>query len=142
MKCDDLPLADPGLLLVKRKVPLRSDPAKVRAWVTRTRKPLRRVGARARRERPDLDAARAVVRARGDCEAWGMIAPRSGYDYVCESRRHPGAHGHHIWPEDRDSGRHDPDRMLWLCPASHEFAHRNPRDAAELGLLRPTRRGS
>lgn len=105
------------------------------------RSPLRSVGAKAKRERPALDAAREVVRERRWCEAGWITDLRTG-TAVCGGRRvaHEGAHVHHVWPEDRDRGVHDPDRMLYLCPTSHAWAHANPSAAAEVGLLRPAAR--
>ena len=92
------------------------------------RSPIRRVGAKSRRERPALDAARAVVRERRWCEAGGIV--RDGRSICGPVGLHHGAHVHHVWPEDRDRGVHDPDRMLYLCPTAHAWAHANPAAAS------------
>ncbi len=96
------------------------------------RRPLRRTGAKTRRESQALVRARRFVQERsaGLCEArhLGICGP-----WV----QHLGAHAHHVWPEDRDRGVHDPARMRWLCPEAHRWTHANPARAKELGLLRP-----
>ena len=107
------------------------------------RTPLRRVGAKTHRERPALDAAREIVRARVYCQAGGLsdleglpvCGPRFGLPYLWNV--HPGDHAHHVWPEDRDRGVHDPDRMLYLCPTAHGWTHDHPLAAKALGLMRP-----
>jgi len=107
----------------------------------RARSPLRRVGAKGKRERVALDRCRAVVvqRSGGWCEAttlWGKVKP-----VICGQHfHHPGAQLHHVWPEDRDAGVHDPTRCLWVCGAAHRWIHANPIAAAELRLLRDVRR--
>jgi hypothetical protein len=100
----------------------------------RPRKPLRRRGRKAEREAAAWAACRQAVlaRSRGWCEAW-----RLGYSPVCLSALHGGVHVHHLFPEDRDAGRHDAARCALLCVASHDWAHQNPRAAAKAGLLRP-----
>jgi lysophospholipase L1-like esterase len=113
-------------------------------------KPLRLVGRKARRERSDLDRARAAVKARsqGFCEAHDLIEAHSEWiSDANEVRRrvcatailHAGDGAHHVFPEDRDAGVHDPARMLFLCETGHRWSHGHPTAAAALGLLRPTR---
>lgn len=103
---------------------------------------LSKTGKRVQRERADLDNARAAVKARsrGICEAaFERINEREGSEdahFVCGTwKTHQGAHAHHVWIADRDRGVHDQDRMLWLCDASHAYAHAHPARARELRLL-------
>jgi hypothetical protein len=127
--------ANPTSLAAMRRSPLRRPTvAQVRAWERRPRKPLRRRGRKAEREAAAWGACRQAVieRSRGWCEAW-----RLGYSPVCLSALHGGVHVHHLFPEDRDAGRHDAARCALLCVASHDWAHQNPRAAAKAGLLRP-----
>lgn len=109
------------------------------------RKPIKRTalkrgkGKKAKREQNALDAAREILKARSRCrceiDIYGLFAP-CGRAYG-----HEGQHPHHVWPEDRDAGLHDPTRMLWVCAAGHRWIHDHPADASRLGLLRPTERG-
>lgn len=105
-----------------------------RAPLRRGKRPNRK-GAKAAREAPALAAFRLELKSRGWCEASGIRwegAP------VCGSTRtHHGEHPHHVYPEDRDRGIHDPARGLWLCPAAHDWAHANPEAAKHVRLLRP-----
>lgn len=114
---------------MKRRQPLRADPGKTAAWQRRSRKPLPAQGRKALREEGDLDAFRAAVarRSGGRCE---LAAP------ACDDAPHPAAHAHHVWPEDRDRGVHDPDRGLHVCAAGHRYVHEHPAMAAERGWLR------
>lgn len=112
----------------------------VRAWQNRPRKALARsskaiakIGRKAKRERPALDRFRRMVKAHayGQCE---------GYIHeICVDVPHEGAMAHHIWPEDRDCGRHESKRGAWLCATAHNWVHANPEAAACIGLLRPDR---
>lgn len=103
----------------------------VQTWDRRPRTPLPKIGRKKRREQAAEDANRVAVigRSRGYCE--GQI------DGVCPAYPHGALHVHHVWPEDRDCGRHDPDRCFHLCVTAHDWVHANPRAAATLGLLRP-----
>lgn len=104
-------------------------------------------GRKAKREQATLDAARIEVRlrARGYCEASELYYVDFNRDDarvftdVCRRQQHDGSEVHHVWPEDRDYGRHEPDRMLLLCSTAHAWAHANPARAASVGLLRPDR---
>lgn len=111
-------------------------------------RPLAPRGVRARRERRDLDVARAIVKARSEgwCEAHAICERVAGAIPAANDWRsrvcgtillHEGAHAHHVWPEDRDAGLHEAQRMRWLCPHAHDWVHRHPTAAAALGLLRP-----
>lgn len=98
----------------------------------KARRRLRQRGAKTRRESQALIRARREIQERsaGLCEARKLG--------ICGARvQHLGAHAHHVHPEDRDRGVHDPKRMLWLCPQAHAYAHNNPAKAKDLGLLRP-----
>lgn len=109
---------------MKRNKPLRANPAKTRAWQDRSRRPLAKVGAKTRREAADLAAFRRALKARagGRCEI--RVSPE------CTGI---GTDAHHMAPSDRDRGRHDPERGLWLCRAG--WVHRFPERAYEWGYL-------
>lgn len=118
---------------MKRSPLKRPTIEQVRAWDTkrRQRTPIARIGRKARRERRDLDAFRIAVRdqAGGYCE--GQVYG------ICGAHVHVGTTAHHLWPEDRDCGRHDPARGAWLCWTAHRWVHSEPDAARDLGLLRP-----
>lgn len=129
---------------MKRSPLPRPSLEQVRAWearqrekalarVVKPRKPIRRVGRKARREADAWAACREAViaRARGLCEGPGEVCG------VIYGVPHRGAEVHHVWPEDRDRGVHDPDRCLLLCTAAHRWSHANPLLASRAGLLRP-----
>lgn len=105
----------------------------VRAWQQRPRNPIRKVGRKGRRERASIAFFNAKVAARASdiCQASGLG--------ICNHVPHYGSTAHHIWPEDRDAGRHDPERGAWLCFAAHRWVHTHPLRAGQLGLLRPDR---
>jgi hypothetical protein len=97
------------------------------------------IGRKARREREALEFFRDEVcrRDNGVCRAAMLRGPRNAL-LVCGRRGlHAGTEAHHMWPEDRDRGIHDPERGLWLCTHAHRWAHEHPAEAAVLGLLRP-----
>jgi hypothetical protein len=98
-----------------------------------------KLGAKRARELVDERVFREEVAARADgwCEATGLVRPNGGW--VCWDREHLGEHAHHLFPEDRDAGRHYAERGLYLCPTAHAFAHQHPEAAKVLGLLRPDR---
>lgn len=143
---------------LKRSGLKRPTREQVTAWEQKPRTPLRRTrlkqgkGTKAVREQPDIASFRERLQERsgGECEAQGVLywmtiaggemSPSDQLLLVCGTHdRHHGAHPHHVWPEDRDAGIHDPERGLWLCARSHAWAHDHPALAAEFGLLRPTR---
>lgn len=122
----------------------------------------RRKGTKAGRETPALDAFRFAVfeRANGYCEVMvvgNTDRPFPFYDRITRDDRlricgkdgpHRGDNAHHVWPEDRDEGRHEPERGLWLCFTAHNWVHAHPGEllpdgtvtpdsAKALGLLRP-----
>lgn len=102
-----------------------------RKALARSRKQIPKRGAKAEREQPALDAFRIGVRdqAGGMCE---------GFIYgICHDWEHPGTMAHHIWPEDRDCGRHEARRGAWLCFMAHDWVHHEPKLAAKIGLMRP-----
>jgi hypothetical protein len=113
---------------VRRGAPLRADPAKVRAWQQRSRKPIAAVGRKTTREADALDAFRAGVQGRsgGRCE---LGAP------ACDPDPHGGGAAHHVWPSDRDRGVHDPERGLWACWQGHAWVHDHPTEAERRGWL-------
>lgn len=111
---------------MKRNVPLRANPDKTRAWQNRSRRPLPKVGAKAKREQAALDAFRASVRERAEglCEVgWWPVCLRQGNQ------------AHHRAPSDRDRGIHDPERGLWVCGPCHNHAHANPEVSYAKGWL-------
>lgn len=91
------------------------------------RTPLRKVGKKAQRERPAFDQARAdlLLRSGGRCEGRDFSPHCTGV----------GTDAHHVRIADRDEGRHEADRMLFLCRACHQEAHANPRLARHAGLI-------
>lgn len=127
--------------MLRRAQARRDNPVqKIGRNVTPRRNPIAQTGRKAWREGPALAQFRGVLRERsgGRCEAVSSVRPRTGQP-VCSNTPHPGDHAHHCFPEDRDAGIHDPDRGLFLCAASHEWAHSFPADAKVAGLLRPDR---
>jgi len=140
--------------LPQRKTPLKRAPLKaptieqVRAWSSKPRKAIAKIGPKAKREAAALEAFRHDVkeRARGMCEApWGGYKrdPQRPmreipiYAHHSSMTYHAGEHAHHMWPEDRDCGIHDPARGLFVCAVVHDWLHKHPDDAKALGLLRP-----
>ena len=99
------------------------------------------VGAKAIRERGPWEACRAAVieRSGGACEAPEVyqVDATAFASVPHPPGPHRGAHVHHVWPEDRDAGRHEPGRCLHLCFDAHAWAHANHDKAALAGLLRP-----
>lgn len=141
---------------MKRSGLKRPTVEQVRAWNDKPRKPIARgtaplkratkaiakVGPKAKREKAALDAFREQVKnnARGLCQApWYQVVDGRIITVAHSHTGHPhgGGHSHHVWPEDHDYGIHDPVRGLYLCSASHRWAHDNPDDAKIVGLLRP-----
>lgn len=138
--------------MIRRSKPLKRNGLKrptveqVRAWQSKPRKAIAKIGRKAKRERAALDKFRAKVRAHaaGYCEVAGIdyeLTPHAGATFtapICgTSRSHHGHNAHHVWPEDHDAGRHDERRGLWVCARAHDWIHTNPWQAGELGLLRP-----
>jgi hypothetical protein len=119
----------------------------VRAWQRKPRKAIAKMGRKAKRERPALDAFREALRSRsrGRCEARNLyLVPSSdglGWDsiHVPHVARgvHDGCDPHHLFPEDRDRGVHDPARGMWLCRTAHNWTDDHPELAHRAGLLRP-----
>ena len=110
----------------ERKTALRRGDSKLK------RSRLNPIGRKAQRERAALDDFRLALSTRhgGQCEAM-LFTP-----IVCSLSPHAGSDAHHVFPEDRDAGRHDPDRGLYLCRLAHQWAHNNPASAKSVGLLR------
>lgn len=131
--------------MIERRTPLaRSTKPLKRTPLARGRKRIKQRGAKAEREQPALDAFRAALIARsgGECEAPAYVQTPTRVIVVPHSstaRHHAGAHSHHQYPEDHDRGVHDPARGLYVCTASHDWAHLHPDDGALAGILRPDR---
>lgn len=122
------PIARSTVPLERTALPPRRTPiAATTRFLPRRRTPIPKIGRKARREAEALAAFRFAVRSRAWCE---------GNTPACPYGPHPGAHAHHRWPEDRDAGRHDPARGLYLCAPGHAWVHANPREAGIRGLLR------
>jgi hypothetical protein len=115
--------------------------AEIDAEPIKRRSPLARFGRKAKREAADLERFRVELRRRsgGWCEAQKLNRPPDYIVPVCIPYRHNGTQAHHVQPEDRDRGKHDPNRGLWICHVAHDWAHANPQDAKVVGLLRPDR---
>jgi hypothetical protein len=124
--------------MIRRRKPLLRTALKqptleqVWKWQRKPRKPLPKVGRKAKREQQGWDACRAQVisRSRGYCEGNVLNVCPSGLG-------HGASHVHHVWPEDRRDGVHDPERCLHLCAEAHRWVHDNPLEAGAYGLLRP-----
>lgn len=114
----------------------RSHPPQRKTPLKRGKRP-KQIGKKALREQEArIEFARAVARnAGGYCET--MHLPVVVATMICTVPVvHAGAHAHHVWPEDRDRGVHDPNRGLWLCARAHDWSHTHPALAWEYGLLR------
>ncbi len=55
-----------------------------------------------------------------------------GLEHECGGKLDP----HHLWPLGRGGPRLDLDNLVTLCRVAHDWSHRNPAVAGELGLLR------
>ncbi len=119
-----------------KRSPIRRTVEQVRAWESRQREPIPRIGKRSIENRSAWAAVVALVRLRLWCEAASLT--HDGKEVCGRRGPHEGSDTHHVWPEDRDSNRHDLDRLLWLCRNSHRWAHDHPAIASQLGLLRPS----
>lgn len=53
---------------------------------------------------------------------------------ACPPRQHQGHHGHHVARRSQ-GGENTAENLRWLCWEGHDWVHRNPADARELGLL-------
>jgi hypothetical protein len=117
----------------KRKTPLKRSSTSLKRTVLKPRTtPIKQRGAKAMREQDALDVFRHELKYRsgGECEVDNPTACGT-------SQRHRGVHAHHVWPEDRDGGVHDPERGLWVCVRAHDYIHDHPALSAEFGWLRP-----
>lgn len=130
--------------MIRRSQPLKRvglnppTPEQRAAWSSRPRKPIgrnvqpARVGRKAKREEAAWQLCKAIVLARsgGYCEA-NIVG-------VCPRWKHGGTQTHHLHPQDRDKGLHDPARCIRVCSFAHPgWIHGNPKEAKKLGLLRP-----
>lgn len=128
---------------MKRSPLKRPTLAQVVAWQPKPRRRIRARGKKALRTAGDERAFRSALqhRSMGYCEATERVANLADFRVVhtvCGTGiLHAGTDPHHLWPEDRRRGLHDPERGVWLCRRAHEWVHANPRRARELGLLRP-----
>lgn len=92
------------------------------------RTPLRPVGAKTKRDRDELRAARLVLleRSGGRCEARGFSPLCTGV----------GVHPHHIIRRSAGGGN-DPEVLLWVCAHCHAAIHDRPAEALVAGFLKP-----
>lgn len=129
-----------------KRSPLKAPtPEQIRRWQEKQRTPIARTGrpnprgAKAEREQPALDAFRDALeqRSRGWCEAADVRDPETGNPICGILYRHTGTDAHHLFPEDRDRGVHDPARGKFICRWSHLWSHDFPAAAKKVGLLRP-----
>lgn len=106
---------------MERREPLRSDPAKVRAWQQRTR---RRLSAKSDRRR-QLDAQTADLRA-------GVAR------LPCLLRHHSPCAGpgtpHHL-AKSSAGGPTTPDNLVPLCAFHNGWVEDHPAEARDLGLV-------
>ena len=130
--------------MIRRSKPLKRTVLKpatleqVIAWQARPRMPIgrravpKKVGRRGKRLEASWQACRAQVisRSGGSCEGPDLPGIHPTYP-------HGASDVHHVWPEDRAAGVHDPERCLHLCRPIHAFVDDEPREAHALGLLRP-----
>lgn len=111
-----------------------------RSGLPKRKKPIRRFGKKAEREREALAQMHADLRDRskGLCEMTTLIpnAPDVRQELCGVLGPHTGHDAHHLWPSDRDRGVHSAKRALWLCHYSHMRIHANPKLAESYGLLR------
>lgn len=106
---------------------MKRDPEKARAWRQRSAR-LSAKGARARRDADAIEQFRLDLkwRSRGFCEAQTP---------ACPPHRHDGCHAHHTRIHDRDAGRHDAERGLWVCAPGHHYIHMHPAESYAQGWL-------
>lgn len=114
----------------------------VRAWQAKPRKAIAKIGAKAKREAVALNAFRGALvdRSHGFCEGPRAVFLDDGEVIIVPHAargRHHGCDPHHLWPEDRDRGVHDPARGMWLCRPAHNFTDDEPALAHRAGMLRP-----
>lgn len=112
-------------MTLRRNKPLRANPAKIRAWQDRSRRPLAKVGAKTRREAADLAEFRKALKARagGRCEI--RVSPE------CTG---VGTDAHHKLMRSQGGG-HDPSNGLFLCRACHDWTHGHPELSYAWGYL-------
>lgn len=129
--------------MIRRSKPLElsalkpPSPEQIARWQAKPRKALprgkrpARIGRRGKRLERAWQECKAAVRERsgGFCE--GNVAA------VCPSGQHSASDVHHVYPEDRAAGLHDPRRCLHLCRVVHDWCDREPLKAKAAGILRP-----
>ena len=119
-----------------------------RTPIARSTKPIRKRGKKAKAESASWLECKEAVRNRssGACEVFDVVSAYrpnladvvNWQREVCDGEGwHEASDVHHVWPEDRDLGRHDPDRMLGLCRHAHDWVHGHPELAKQLHLMRP-----
>lgn len=110
-----------------RRTPLKVDPAKVRAWERRSRKPIAQLSPKGQARRQAWKELQLEVYARdGWCCRGRQLVPAVECRGVLDC--------HHILPR----GRGGPDELanlVTLCRAHHDWAHEHPAGAKPLGLL-------
>lgn len=129
--------------MIRRSKPLKRTALKgptleaVRAWEQKPRRALprgklpARVGRRGKRLEAAWVTCKLAVRERsgGFCEA--------NIEGVCQRGLHSADDTHHVWPEDRAAGVHDPLRCLHLCRRAHDWCDAEYTKARRAGVIRP-----
>lgn len=113
---------------MKRSRPLRTDPAKVRAWQQRSRQPLAQRSAKAAADEAEYQRNRAARRAQagGWCE---------GATPACRPGAHLGHLAHHVRRRKGQPDVHAVEWLRWLCFDAHDWVHANVAEARQRGLL-------
>jgi len=113
---------------MKRRAQLRSDPAKTRAWIDRSRRAIPRESAKRKAERARrLEVVDEVRRRDGDrCYAAAALPA-----LTCRGPLDP----HEVIPRSTRPGGHlDPGNVRLVCRGHHEWITDNPAAAASVGL--------
>jgi hypothetical protein len=123
---------------VKRSGPLKRSTPLARGTSQLARTPFVDHKAAARRSAQSSFRASVLARVGGHqarCEGCCVILAAGVERPPVSSAAHRGEHAHHVLSKAR-GGTDDPSNGLWLCTASHGWAHGHPEVAEALGLLR------
>jgi hypothetical protein len=80
----------------------------------------------------EREARREAVRAAGERDGWRCQAEHLVPTVACDG----GLEGHEPLMRSRGGDPLDPDQIITTCAAHHRWAHANPTEAGEVGLLR------
>lgn len=118
----------------KRTKPLRANTATTRAWLQRSRSPLRRDGTQ--RPRPRRATNRAYADACRDVDSRSGGWCEANVPGVCPAGRHRAEHHHHIVLR-AQGGPDEAWNLLHVCARVHTWAHdENRAEAERLGIIR------